>query len=310
MTVLFGAKQGKPCSEKAFPVKGNIYASIRCLLLTLLTAPYIMLLLYAATTGNITSWILITRLGDTEAYIALTVLLYTFIEARLAIMALLTLSLSSSICILLKDFFAMPRPSPNLWKVPVSGYSFPSGHATISSSFWSLIYLYLGNHYFIPLIVLVVLSVSFSRVILGVHYLEDVLAGIILGLSVSLILYKLYKTVKTGNIVRLASLTSLSLIIIHSFLYGTVDYLSIAAASIVLILFSQRIEAFIKMLEDSPLRSRAVATLATVSIAAFLAYLSHRFSYNYITSLLIDATLVASALAIPPILAMNITRQD
>lgn len=84
-----------------------------------------------------------------------------------------------------------------------NGYSFPSGHS-LSAGLYStfLIYLILNSNLnktdkSISIIsaVLFALSVMFSRMTLGVHYLSDVIAGLIFGISFAIISILLYNII-------------------------------------------------------------------------------------------------------------------
>lgn len=61
-------------------------------------------------------------------------------------------------------------------------YSFPSGHTTASFAFVGVAMLRCALPAFLP-ILLLALTIGFSRVYLRVHYLTDVLCGVLLGLA-------------------------------------------------------------------------------------------------------------------------------
>ncbi len=95
---------------------------------------------------------------------------------------------SSALFIGIKELVARARPSNEIGDIVEMGYSFPSGHATISMSFaLAVIYIYydkLSAIYRTPLVLfglLFTLSITFSRLYLGLHYLSDLLAGLMLG---------------------------------------------------------------------------------------------------------------------------------
>lgn len=107
----------------------------------------------------------------------------------------------------LKGIFARPRPEILRLEF-VGGYSFPSGHATISMCFYGyIIYLILtliksrSKYLLAGLFTLLVAAIGYSRVYLGSHYTSDVLGGFLCGLGVTFIscavteyLYKKNKT--------------------------------------------------------------------------------------------------------------------
>lgn len=85
------------------------------------------------------------------------------------------------------------RPRPTFWRlIPISGYSFPSGHATNATILLgTLIVLgwqitrnqsirWLGSIVAVALI----LGILISRVVVGVHYPSDVTAGCLYGIAV------------------------------------------------------------------------------------------------------------------------------
>ena len=73
---------------------------------------------------------------------------------------------------------------------PEKTYSFPSGHATMSTLFFgaaAALVLHISRNRVLrgaalALATLIVLSVSYTRIYLGVHWTSDVAAGILIGL--------------------------------------------------------------------------------------------------------------------------------
>jgi membrane-associated phospholipid phosphatase len=92
----------------------------------------------------------------------------------------------------LKLYFEDPRPDPQWW-VPgyhAGGYGLPSGHAQIAILFWATIayalYQYQGWRWRLLFPLTLALLIGFSRNYLGVHDVEDVIIGSLVGLTLFL----------------------------------------------------------------------------------------------------------------------------
>jgi membrane-associated phospholipid phosphatase len=102
---------------------------------------------------------------------------------------------ASMLDLVLKSVFQRARP--HLWSYAtiIHSYSFPSGHATISSAFFAgvsyVTWKLYGARTVAPIsavCALITVGIGFSRVYLGVHWPSDVLAGFALGLGWALLL--------------------------------------------------------------------------------------------------------------------------
>jgi membrane protein DedA with SNARE-associated domain/membrane-associated phospholipid phosphatase len=89
---------------------------------------------------------------------------------------------------LVKSVVERPRPPLALREVVVSGFAFPSGHATQAAAFYGILAVVLTARSRVRIrvaawtaVLVVVGAVGLSRVYLGVHWLSDVLAGFALG---------------------------------------------------------------------------------------------------------------------------------
>lgn len=138
----------------------------------------------------------LTALGSAPVVtlIALCVALYAFAAGRQRIvLALLWTPLSFLLDDALKLLFQHPRPTEAIIAIPDS-YSFPSGHAVAASALYITIALIAaqGERRQRPRRILVwsgvtvAVLVAWSRVYLGVHYLSDVIGGLLLGGSGSI----------------------------------------------------------------------------------------------------------------------------
>ncbi|MGX7112630.1 phosphatase PAP2 family protein [Gemella cuniculi] len=70
------------------------------------------------------------------------------------------------------------RPLPDVF----SGYSFPSGHSTIVVVFFLALIFIINKKELLSIIATVaIILVPISRIVLGAHFLSDVIAGVLLG---------------------------------------------------------------------------------------------------------------------------------
>lgn len=110
--------------------------------------------------------------------------------------AIATVFIALVIVFLLKYYIQIPRPcmlNPSYTKFECPSapdYSFPSGHTAISSAFLAPL---VGTEAFLPFFILN-LIVGFSRVNLGVHFVNDVLASFVIGFFTYDIINRIFST--------------------------------------------------------------------------------------------------------------------
>lgn len=113
------------------------------------------------------------------------------------VLLLVGITLSGRIAVgFAKDWIGRVRPDANDHLVAVQSYSFPSGHAANSAVVWLALALLLprtenGRAWAVWGAVVLILAIGASRVMLGVHWPSDVIAGWAFGLFWILFLLKL-----------------------------------------------------------------------------------------------------------------------
>ncbi|UCC93072.1 MAG: phosphatase PAP2 family protein [Thermoplasmata archaeon] len=132
----------------------------------------------------------ITQLGNEVLYLVVLSLIYLSYDKRFGRRLCLLFFFMVYLTDFLKEFFRDPRPPSNLEREdPYTSYGFPSGHTTTSITFYGYIMLsHLGEaRARIPMIIvcgLIVVLVPISRLIIGVHDVQDVVGGAVIALTI------------------------------------------------------------------------------------------------------------------------------
>ena len=113
----------------------------------------------------------------------------------------------------LKDYFQDPRPAIEFMLDPKVGtsYGLPSGHAQIAVTLWGLLAYELKDKWVSLGALVLILLICFSRLYLGVHDIEDITLGLLVG---SLILATWHLIISSNLFQRLNKLNILIFILI------------------------------------------------------------------------------------------------
>lgn len=143
---------------------------------------------------------ILTESARGYAWAVYVLLINIFLFFQLNILEQESLLLKATFCPLFAWFFgqmikilvARKRPSQSHEKFKALTHSplndsFPSLHAASTTSFF--MGLLVSHHPYAPWVGAWALLVTFSRLYLGVHYLSDLLAGMILGIGCGLLIY-------------------------------------------------------------------------------------------------------------------------
>ena len=129
----------------------------------------------------------LTSLGYEEIYLLLLPLIYWCISREIGIglgyLSMLSAWLNSAV----KYVFAIPRPSgPGIeMKAPrlETSPSFPSGHAQNAVANWGYLAVRFRSVALLLALALLIVAIGLSRIVLGVHFPQDVLGGWLIGLA-------------------------------------------------------------------------------------------------------------------------------
>ncbi len=145
---------------------------------------------------------IISAIFDPISLIILSLIILTYLflkhKKKQSIFFTTTILITAATIEILKNIFQIVRPQNSI--IIETGFSFPSGHATMSVMFLGLVtYMFAKKNLTITKIIttLIILIVGFSRIYLRVHWLTDVLAGFILGSIILIITIQIYNKIFT-----------------------------------------------------------------------------------------------------------------
>ena len=165
-------------------------------------------MLYSLTSSMNLGWdqfyIALSKSSDPEFQIAITlfvfIILYLYYNKLEAICCMFNIGVTGFTNLVLKNIVKIDRPL-GVKLVDAHGYSFPSGHSSISTAIGIILIYFLVNRmknkkiaYFISSgIVIYLILVGISRVYVGAHYPTDVYGGWFIAVIWSFISIATYK---------------------------------------------------------------------------------------------------------------------
>lgn len=145
---------------------------------------------------------IITHIGGPIGIAIVCTIIFIIPKTRNRIFIPVSLSVSISFILntILKALFARERPNI-LRLVSETYYSFPSGHAMVNMAlyFTLMIYTYkLIKNKKVKILIntalsVMIFSIGFTRIYLGVHYAGDIIGGWLLGFAVTILVYMIMK---------------------------------------------------------------------------------------------------------------------
>ncbi len=162
------------------------------------------------TLRQVSYWAWITKLGEWHSYVAVILFFIIVKQPKKSLLILVSGVFTLFINAGLKNLFYEPRPAQYFSKMNLlssinipegmhlnHGFSsFPSGHTTAAYVLFVLLALSYPNRCWFQIIIMILAGVvGVSRMILAQHYIEDTLAGALLGLYIGLLCHKIWEVV-------------------------------------------------------------------------------------------------------------------
>ena len=129
----------------------------------------------------------ITFLGDDEFFMVFFSVLIWCVNKSLGFWTAFILLSSATYSNLIKDITLLERPPLEGVTHPEGSYAFPSGHTLTAVTVWGYMAVRLRSRGFWIWAIAIIALVSFSRMILGYHFLGDVLGGFAFGIPFLLV---------------------------------------------------------------------------------------------------------------------------
>ena len=178
------------------------------------------------------------NLGLPIFYMPMLALVYWSLEKGMGRRMLFALVLSLAVHTALKQVLRAPRPyQVSELVIPLvtqPGYGIPSGHVADSIVVWGYVLYRLKRRWLWGLLAIYVVIMMWSRMYVGVHYPQDVLAGLVIGVAVLWTFLRIADPVEAGwkrlNVQSQIALVLLHVIVMTSFLFGNDDGMAAAGA--------------------------------------------------------------------------------
>ncbi len=128
-----------------------------------------------------------TFLGDDQFFMIFFSIIIWCISKNLGFWSAFLLLTSATFSNLVKDLTLLERPPIEGVTHPPGSYAFPSGHTLTAVTIWPYLAVHLKKKGYWIWAVVAIIMIGFSRLILGYHFLGDILGGLALGIPFLLI---------------------------------------------------------------------------------------------------------------------------
>lgn len=128
-----------------------------------------------------------STLGNEEFYLLLLPLIYWCLDKNLGKNLVYVFLLADGLNVLSKHAFRGPRPfwlDASIGLGDTEGYGVPSGHTQLTTVIYGFLALWYKKGWLTLLAIFMIVAMGLSRVYLGVHFVHDVVVGLLIGLVI------------------------------------------------------------------------------------------------------------------------------
>ncbi|ONH00423.1 phosphatase PAP2 family protein [Bacillus cereus] len=220
---------------------------------------------------------LVSSLANETLYLVIISFLYWCVSKRKAFHMIVMLCFSGYIGIMVKEFMKIPRPYTYdgieaLYKKSATGYSFPSTHVQLSTTFWSSFMILCKKRIVWIIGIIFIILVAISRLYLRVHWLSDIIGAVLF----SVIVVYLYTKVTMGLSDRKFILLQRIILAVSLIMYvmtsqvDNLKLLGVLTGSTIGIMLENH---FINMNESNDFKIQVVKTVLGLSIMLIMQFI-------------------------------------